>query len=141
MAGSRPFRRFPLAPFFRSLLLAAAASCLCASFAAKKPKPGVEITGIQSTRQEGEIGFEGTIRVHGKPLKGLILHFEFLDSRGALLSIQKMRIEERLIEPGEELSFTLGGNDVPRAVKYEIKVTDGQRMEVRTVNGGPHPLG
>lgn len=123
------------------MLLAALAGCLFVVAAAKKPKPGVEITAVQSTRQEGELGFEGTIRVLGKPLEGLILHFEFLDSRGALLSIQKMQIEERVIEPGEEVSFTLGGNDVPRAVKYEIKVTDGKRMEVRTVNGGPHPLG
>jgi len=52
-----------------------------------------------------------------------------------------LQIEERVVEPGEEVSFILGGNDVPRAVKYEIKVTDGHRMEVRTVNGGPHPLG
>lgn len=125
----------------RVLFLAVVAGSLCSAFAAKKPKPGVEITEIQSTRQEGEVGFEGTIRVHGKPLEGLILHIEYLDSRGALLSIQKMQIEERLIEPGEDLRFLLGGNDVPRAVKYEIKVTDGHNMEVRTVNGGPHPLG
>jgi hypothetical protein len=121
--------------------LALLAGSLAAAFGAKKPKPGVEFTEIQSTRQEGEVGFEGTILVHGKPLAGLILHIEFLDSRGALLSIQKMQIEERLIEPGEKLNFLLGGNDVPRAVRFEIKVTDGKRMEVRTVNGGPHPLG
>lgn len=123
------------------LLLAVVAGGLCSAPAAKKPDPGVEIAEIQSTRQEGEVGFEGTIRVHGKPIEGLILHIEYLDSRGALLSIQKMQIEQRVIEPGEELNFLLGGNDVPRAVKFEIKVTDGHRMEVRTVNGGPHPLG
>lgn len=126
---------------FHLLFLAVLAGCLCAVFAAKKPKPGVEITEIQSTRQEGEVGFEGTIRVHGKPLEGLILHIEYFDSRGVLLSIQKMQIEERLIEPDEELNFLLGGNDVPRAVEFEIKVTDGHNMEIRTVNGGPHPLG
>ena len=125
----------------RLLFLAVAAGILCSAVAAKKPKPGVEITEITSTRQEGEVGFEGKIRVHGKPLEGLILHIEFLDSRGALLSIQKMQIEERLIEPGEEVNFLLGGNDVPRAVRFEIKVTDGRQMEIRTVNGGPHPLG
>jgi len=119
----------------------AVAAYVCVAFAAPKAKPGVEITEVQSTRQEGEVGFEGTIRIHGKPLRGLILHIEYFDSRGALLTIQKMQIEERLIEPGEELDFLLGGNDVPRAVKYEIKVTDGHNMEIRTVNGGPHPLG
>lgn len=127
--------------YVRPLILALLAGSLAAAFGAKKPKPGVEFTEIQSTRQEGEVGFEGTILVHGKRLAGLILHIEFLDSRGALLSIQKMQIEERLIEPGEKLNFLLGGNDVPRAVRFEIKVTDGKRMEVRTVNGGPHPLG
>ena len=126
---------------FHPLFLAVLAGSLCAAIAAKKPKPGVEITEIQSTRQEGEVGFEGTIRVHGKRLEGIILHIEYFDSRGALLSIQKMQIEQRLIEPDEELNFLLGGNDVPRAVKFEIKVTDGHNMEVRTVNGGPHPLG
>ncbi len=112
----------------------------------QKPKrqprpPDLQIARIASTRQEGRIAYEGDLKVTGeRPLNGLILQFEFFESRRVLLSMQKIEVESGTLMPGEERHFNVQGADVPRAVSFRLSGSETNGRELSVAGGGPHPL-
>jgi hypothetical protein len=123
------------------LLLALGASGWGSS-ASPQRRGDVEVTEIESIRQEGEVTFEGYVTVtRSKPIRGLAMRLHFYDSRAALLVILGETITEDIVEEGDEISFLVGGRDQPRAVSYEVIMLDAQGVELRTTRGGPYPLG
>ena len=104
-------------------------------------KPDLELVKIDSVRQEGGIVFEGDIKVTGeKAFVGLVMRFEFYDSGGELLTIQKIQIEEATILPAEKKHFQVQGRDVPRAVRYTVSASDLGGKELLLGRNGPYPL-
>lgn len=104
-------------------------------------KPDIQVLKISSTRQEGKITYEGALKVTGeKSVAGLMLQFEFFESRGVLLSIQKIQVEDATLMPGEERNFHVQGNDVPRAVSFRVSATDAGNRDLSMAGGGPYPL-
>jgi hypothetical protein len=125
----------------RSLLLAASPLRLLGS--PKKPprKSDIQFRKITSSRQEGAITYEGDLKVTGeKPVAGLILHIEFLDTEGILLTQQKIETTEETLTPGMEKHFAVRGNDVPRAVSFRLSATDRTGRDLSTDGSGPYPL-
>ena len=109
----------------------------------KKPqrKPDVEFLKVSSVRQEGKIQYEGDLKVTGeKPVAGLVIQLDFFESRGVLLTIQKIQIEDATLNRGEEKHFSVQGNDVPRAVSYRISARDASGRDLNVAGGGPYPL-
>lgn len=109
----------------------------------RKPKkpPDVQVVHLSSTRQEGQITYQGTVKITGeKPVNGLTLQFEFLDTRGVLLSQQKIQIDEATLSPGGEKQFSVQGNDVPRAVKFRVQACDASGRDLNVSGEGPYPL-
>jgi hypothetical protein len=101
----------------------------------------VEIVSIEATRPAGTVGFTGTVKVHReKPIRGLLLIFEFFDVDRKLLTQQKLLIEEKNVQRGDEVEFELLGDDVPRAVSFRIRVMSSRQMELTVDKGGPYPL-
>ena len=104
-------------------------------------KPDIEIVRIVSTRQEGRISYDGTLKVTGeKPVAGIVLQFEFFESRRVLLSMQKIQVEDATLMPGEERRFQVQGNDVPRAVSFRLSATDASGRDLNLAGVGPYPL-
>jgi hypothetical protein len=120
----------------RSLLLALAAP------PQRKPrKSDIEVVRIASTRQEGRITYEGTVKITAqRAVQGLTLQFEFFESRGVLLSQQKIQIEEASLSPGEEKHFLVQGADVPRAVRFRVLACDAGGRDLTVAGEGPYPL-
>jgi hypothetical protein len=108
----------------------------------RKPrKSDIEVVRIVSTRQEGRITYEGAVKITGqRAVQGLTLQFEFFESRGVLLSQQKIQIEEATLAPGEEKEFLVQGADVPRAVRYRILACDAGGRDLTVAGEGPYPL-
>jgi hypothetical protein len=120
----------------------AAAALLAAPPQKKKPRPpDVEVVKISSLRQEGRIAYEGTLKVTGEtPVAGLVLHLSFYESRGVLLSMQKIQLETAQLAPGQERQFDVQGKDVPRAVSFRVSATDGAGRDLNVAGAGPYPL-
>jgi len=101
----------------------------------------VEVVKIASTRQEGRISYEGSVKITGvKPIQGLTLQLEFFESRGVLLSQQKIQIDEASVAPGEEKEFHFQGLDVPRAVRFKVLACDRTGRDLSVAGEGPYPL-
>ena len=104
-------------------------------------KTDIEVLRLTSSRQEGKITYEGSVKVTGeKPVQGLLLQFEFLESRGVLLSQQKIQIEDATLAPGEEKPFLVQGSDVPRAVRFRVSAYDSGGRDLSVAGVGPYPL-
>ena len=114
-----------------------------AGSAQKKPprEPEVEIVRIHTTRQAGRIVYDGTYRIRGiRPVNGLVLHLSFFESRGGMVSQQKIELETSALSPGEERSFEVQGRDVPRAVRFTVAATDRGGRDLNLTGPGPYPL-
>jgi hypothetical protein len=108
----------------------------------RKPrKADIEVLRLHTLRQEGRITYEGAVKVTAeKPVQGLLLQFEFFESRGVLLSQQKIQIEDATLAPGAERDFHVQGNDVPRAVRFRVLAYDAGGRDLTLSGEGPYPL-
>jgi len=107
----------------------------------KQRPPDLEIVRIASVRQEGRISYAGAWKLTAeKPVTGLVLRLHFFESRGALLSMQKIQLEEATLAPGEEKAFEVQGSDVPRAVNFRVSATDAGGRDLTVSRAGPYPL-
>lgn len=130
---------------FCSLFALALAAAVVAPAAPQKKKPqrspDIHILKVSSVRQEGRIAYEGSYKITGvRPVAGLVIHLEFLESRGILLSMQKIRLEDAALQPGEEREFEVQGKDVPRAVSFRVTATDAGGRDLYVTGAGPYPL-
>ncbi len=120
-------------------LLVAASTALIAQEPTKKS--GVEITAIETSFDDGDMRFEGSVASHRKkPIPGLVMQLEFFDSTGALLNILNQTIEEDAVEQGDEIDFYLNCDEVPRAVSFRVVMFSGRGKQLRTYRAGPYPI-
>ncbi len=104
-------------------------------------KPDLQFAKVISVRQEGKIQYEGDLKITGeKPVTGLVIQLDFFESRGVLLSIQKIEIDDGTLSPGEEKHFSVQGNDVPRAVSFRLSARDRSGRDLNTTGNGPFAL-
>jgi hypothetical protein len=129
----------------RRIFLAVPAALACPAWPQKKKPehklPDLEILKISSQRQEGSITYEGDVKVSGeKPITGLVLRIEFFESRGDLLTMQKIVVDDETIPPGGEKHFLIQGKDVPRAVSFRIAAVDRGGRDLSVARPGPYLL-
>jgi len=121
------------------ILLSAA---LCASGADKKRKPpDVEVTDAAGRRSEGSVTIEGHVRNTGeKPIKGMVLLFDFMASGRAVITTQKIALDDEILEPGKESAFRVQTTDPVRAVEFQLNAVDESGRDLRVAKAGPFPI-
>ncbi len=127
----------------RRLLVCLCLSAACLAVAAKKkPKPpDVEVLEVTGRRSADNIQIDGRVRNSGeKPIRGMILLFNFLGPDKESLTTQKSPIDEEVLEPGKEASFRVELAAPPRAVQFEMNATDTQDRDFRVANAGPFTI-
>jgi hypothetical protein len=116
-----------------------AALCLCSHAQDKKKKPpDVQVIETSARRDEGKIKLDGRVRVTAeKPLRGLVVVFDFVSPERAVISTEKTVIDEETMNNGQEGSYHVETHDLARAVRYQIRAFDVNDRELRIANGGP----
>jgi hypothetical protein len=132
----------PRREFLRTAM-ALPALCPAASAQAnrRRSRSDIEIVRLSTRRQQGVITYEGVLKLTAdRRIPGLRLIFEFFATTKALLSMQKIVIEEGSLEPGEGHRFEVQGDDVPRAVSFRVSAEQVNGLELRLAGAGPYPL-
>jgi hypothetical protein len=115
---------------------------LCVTGAEKKRKPpDVEVLEATGRRSEGSVAIEGRVRNTGeKPIKGMILLFDFMASGRAVITTQKIALDDEILEQGKESVFRVQTNDPVRAVEFQINAVDGSGRDLRVAKAGPFAI-
>jgi hypothetical protein len=107
---------------------------------AKKPAD-VRVLETKARREETRITVDGKVRVTGeKPLRGLVIVFDFRSPEHAVVTTQNTTIDAGLLENGYECSYHVEMADAARAVAYTIRAFDSHEKELRVENTGPFPV-
>jgi hypothetical protein len=125
----------------RSLALACAFLCLCALATAQR-RSDVQVLEAKARRiEEGKVAVDGRVKaVSEKPLKGLVIVFDFLSTEGETLTSQKVRVEEDVLDRGDESTFHAATLNPPGAVRFRLRAFDGADRELRVTNAGPFTI-
>lgn len=108
----------------------------------KEPKPPeIELLEASAHRQGENIAIDGKVRNCGdKPIKKLVLLFDFLDTDKQVLTTRKDSTEQELLAPGEEVEFHSQVPEPPRAALFQINFEDGGGKYLRVMKNGPFPI-
>ncbi len=107
----------------------------------KKKPPDVEVVEASAHRGEIKVSVDGRIRNSGeKPIKQLMLVFDFMAPGRQVITTQKAPIDEELLDPGKEAVFHMELNAPPRSVEFQINASDGGGRELRVAKSGPFPI-
>ena len=108
----------------------------------KSPKPpDVLVLEIKVLREPGHITLDGRVSIGAeRPLRGLVLFFEFLAPGGAMLSRQRTQIAEESMDPAEEAPFHVQTVHVARAVHIRLEAEDGEGRPLRIDKPGPYVI-
>jgi hypothetical protein len=128
----------------RLVLIVIGIACLCA-FAGnqkgRKKPPDIEVLESHVRRDTDEIKLDGRVRNTGeKPLRGLVVVFDFLSPEGGVVSSERTEAAEDVLGPGQESSYRAVTGDPPRAVRYSIRAFDAAERELRVANSGPFTI-
>jgi hypothetical protein len=118
--------------------LLALALCLC-TIAVAQRRADVQVLEAKARRvEEGKIAADGRVKVSGgKPLRGLVLVFDFLSSEGDTLTSQKISVDDETLDRGEELPFHVTTMNPPGSVRFQMRAFDSAGRELRVGNSGP----
>jgi hypothetical protein len=90
--------------------------------------------------EEGRVSVDGRVRIGAKPIKGLVLVFDFISADGDPLTSQKVEVDDDVLARGEESTFHAATNNPPGAVRYQLRAFDGADRELRVGNPGPYTI-
>ena len=124
---------------------------LCAGLAAsagqsgkqakRAPQFDVQVVEISTHRDSKHILMDGRLRNSaGKPLRGLVVFIEFLESGKKMISRMQTVVVEGEMAPGEEGEFHVQSPDQVRAVYYLLEVEDTQGRYLRLDKPGPYVI-
>lgn len=118
---------------------------LCLTAAEKKRKPAkppeIEVIEATARRAEGKIALDGRVRnTSAKPLRGLILLFDFMAPGRAVITTKKGPVEDESLEPGQESVFRMELTDPVRAVEFQIAAVEENERDLRIANPGPFAI-
>jgi hypothetical protein len=104
-------------------------------------KADVQILETKAVREGAKISVDGKVRVTGeKPLRGLVIVFDFRSPEKEVVTSQKAVIDEDTLETGREGVFHSEMADSARAVRYTVRAFDNHDRELRVANPGPYPV-
>jgi hypothetical protein len=107
----------------------------------EKRKAEIEIVEAAVNRSEGKIMVDGVVRNTGNiPLESMNLVFGFVSSGRKVMTERKYPIDEAYFEPGDETSFHIYIQDVPRAVHVLIAASDAKLNDIKVKKEGPYGI-
>jgi len=112
------------------------------TLAAAQRRPEVQVLEARARRvEEGKIAVDGRVKVTGeKPVKGLVIVFDFLSTEGETLTSQKIQVEDDVLDRGEESSFHAATLNPPGSVRFRLRAYDSADRELRLGNSGPYTI-
>jgi hypothetical protein len=69
-----------------------------------------------------------------------VLHFEFFDSDGKMISRKNTTVVEDELEDGETEEFSVQTPSPARAVVFRVEAEDAQGRYLRLEQNGPYPI-
>jgi len=122
------------------LCLAPILLCLGAPAIAQK-RADVHVLEVRARRvEEGKIAVDGRVKVGDKPLRGLVIVFDFLSADGDPLTSQKVDVDDDVLARGEETTFHAVTMNPPGSIRYRLRAFDGADRELRIGNSGPFTI-
>lgn len=107
----------------------------------KKNEPEVLVSGVKILRDADGITVDGRMKnVSGKPLRGLVVFFEFLEPGGRMISRMHTEVGEGALAVDEEGTFEGQTPDQVRAVWVRLEVEDKDGRYLRLNNPGPYTI-
>ena len=91
----------------------------------KEKPPDLEIVELRIRREEKLITVDGRVRnISAKPMKGVVLFFEFLEADRKMISRMIAQVTKDLVAPGDDGSFETQTKDQARAVGVRVDAED-----------------
>ncbi|HTP36521.1 MAG TPA: hypothetical protein VMJ75_30305 [Candidatus Acidoferrales bacterium] len=105
----------------------------------QKRPPDVQIVDTRAVRGTTRIAVDGKVKITAdKPLKGLVIVFDFRSPEKEVITSQKTVVQEDTAEPGSAGTYHAEMADDVRAVYYTIRAFDMHEKELRVANPGPY---
>ncbi|SPE25633.1 conserved exported hypothetical protein [Candidatus Sulfopaludibacter sp. SbA3] len=123
-----------------AFLLSVLSLCALAADQSQKTKklPDVQVLEAKARRIEDKVSVDGKVRVNSeKPLRGLVLVFDFLDHDNSILTSEKDQVSEDALASGDTPAFHAETLNPPGSIKFKLRAFDGSEKELRIGNGGP----
>ncbi|HVX67304.1 MAG TPA: hypothetical protein VHA11_11910 [Bryobacteraceae bacterium] len=126
------------------LSLAPALALAAGKKKSEKRRPGrvglLELS-VHRISDEKRIEVDGRLRNDGdKPLQGLALVLHFLGADEDQVTQLRGRIDNEVLDAGDEAEFHWQLGDHPRAVEVRVTGADSQGFEVDVDRPGPYPV-
>jgi hypothetical protein len=127
----------------KTLRVILALTLVVTSVAAQKKKkpPDLEVLEASAHRGESKVSVDGRVRNSGeKPIKELILLFDFQSPEKQVVATEKGAIDEEVLLPGKEAAFHMEANAPPGSIAFQINAADGAGRDLRVAKAGPFPI-
>ncbi len=125
--------------FFLTLCAAAIPSAVDHGHRAKSPD--VQVLEMTAQRENDLITIAARVKNTGlRPIRALNVIFRFADSSGTTLTTQRTRVDEAVLNPGEESLINAQMKDSPYAVNVVVLCETGEGSDLRVDNAGPFPV-
>ncbi len=107
----------------------------------KGKPPDLELVELKIRRDEKVITVDGRVRnISSKPMKGVVLFFEFLESDHKMISRMIAEVTKDVVAPGEDASFETQTKDQSRAVAVRVDAEDADGRYFLVNKPGPHEI-
>lgn len=108
----------------------------------KKPKaPDAVLEKIEIKREGEIILLDGVIRNTSiKPIRGMVLHFEFFAPNKKSLAVMNGPIESAIVEPDEQAEFRLQVKAPTTAVSLVVEARDRDQKDLVIDKNGPYAI-
>jgi len=107
----------------------------------KEKPPELEIVELKARRDEKNITVDGRVRnISGKPMKGIVLYFEFLEGDNKMISRMIAEVTKDEIAPGDDASFETQTKAQARAISIRVDAEDSGGRYFRIDKPGPYEI-
>ena len=107
----------------------------------KSKQPDMELLEFKVHREDKTIVLDGRVRnISAKPMKGVVLYFELLESDNKMISRLSAEVTKDVIAPGEDVSFETQTNDHSRAVGVRVDAEDVDGRYFTLNKPGPYEI-
>ena len=103
--------------------------------------PDVELTAFKAVRDQDRILIDGGATVHRKePIPGLRIKIDLLAPGKNLISERRVTLTKELLEPGDDVPFSLACRSQAGAVNIRVHFYSARRNPLTLANPGPYPI-
>jgi hypothetical protein len=103
--------------------------------------PEIEVVEAKAHRGEDLVTIDAKVKNCGvRPIKGLVLIFDFLAPGKLVITTQKIEADEPALEPGADVMFHAQLTDPVRAVQFQIQAVDADARDLRVAKPGPYSI-